>query len=50
MGSLLFNKKQKTVRFECWPRRADVTQVDAQQYSGWPKTIKITPRVSTKSE
>lgn len=40
-GLVHFNKKEQSVTFECWPRRADVTKGGAQQYQGWPKTVRI---------
>lgn len=36
-GIVKMNKKERTIRMECWPRYAD-PQVD-KQYEGWPKTI-----------
>ncbi len=39
-GLIRFNTETREVTFECWPRTADVTQPDAQQFLGWP--IKIT--------
>lgn len=36
-GIVKMNKKDRTIRMECWPRYAD-PQKDAQ-YEGWPKTI-----------
>jgi len=35
-----FNKPDRTITFECWPRNVDVTSPDAKQYEGWPKTIR----------
>ena len=40
-GLIRFNKKQKQVTFECWPRYVDVTQPDASQFEGWPFTISL---------
>lgn len=34
-----FRKSDRSIRFECWPRFADLSQGDAAQYPGWP--IKI---------
>jgi hypothetical protein len=39
-GVVRFNKPQRTMTIECWPRNIDVTASDAQQYPGWPKTIR----------
>lgn len=38
-GVVRFDKKQQTVRFECWHRYADLSQGDAAQFPGWPLTI-----------
>ncbi|UCD62081.1 MAG: alkaline phosphatase D family protein [Flavobacteriaceae bacterium] len=38
-GLIRFNKKEKNITFECWPRNADVTRGDAAQFEGWPITI-----------
>ena len=35
-----FDKKERTITFECWPRFADLTQPDAKQFAGWPKTVR----------
>jgi hypothetical protein len=39
-GFIRFNKKEKSVTFESWDRFTDVTQPDAKQMPGWPRTIK----------
>ncbi|MEM1296888.1 MAG: alkaline phosphatase D family protein [Verrucomicrobiota bacterium] len=38
-GIVRFRKPERTITMECWPRRVDPAQTDAQQYPGWPKTI-----------
>ena len=38
-GVVRFNKGNRQVTFECWPRFADVQDGDAAQYTGWPITI-----------
>ncbi len=38
-GVVRFNKPDRTITFECWPRNADVTDPKTKQYPGWPKTI-----------
>lgn len=38
-GLIRFNKMDNKVTFECWPREADVTQEDAQQFVGWPIVV-----------
>lgn len=40
-GVARFDKKTKTVTFECWPRFADVSEGDKVQYPGWPITVKM---------
>ena len=41
-GMVPFNKPQRTIRMECWPRNVDVTSPDAKPYAGWPVTIQQT--------
>ena len=38
-GLVRFNKADRTITVECWPRGADVTAPSARQYPGWPITI-----------
>ena len=38
-GVARFNKRNRTVTFEAWPRFADVADGNAAQYAGWPITI-----------
>ena len=38
-GLIRFKKADQSVTFECWPRYEDVTQDQAQQFTGWPKVI-----------
>jgi hypothetical protein len=40
-GLIRLNKKTKQATFECWPRNADVTRSDAQQFEGWPITVSL---------
>ncbi|MEQ1824397.1 MAG: metallophosphoesterase family protein [Pirellula sp.] len=40
-GIARFNKKERTVTFECWPRFADAKKGDSEQYPGWPITVDI---------
>ena len=40
-GLIRFDKAQSTVTFECWARDADVTQPDARQFPGWPRTVSV---------
>jgi len=39
-GVVRFNKPERTITIECWPRNVDVTDPAARQYPGWPKTIR----------
>ena len=39
-GIVRFDKKTRTIRFECWPRFSDAKQGDSAQFLGWPITIK----------
>ena len=38
-GIIRFNKKKRTIKIECWPRGADLSDPNAKQYPGWPITI-----------
>lgn len=38
-GVVTFDKKKRTVRFDMWPRKVDITSPAAKQYSGWPITV-----------
>ena len=38
-GIIKFNKSDRKITMECWPRWEDPTKQDAKQYLGWPKTI-----------
>ena len=38
-GIVRFNKKTRTITFECWPRFANVKNGGAVQYPGWPITV-----------
>jgi len=40
-GLIRFNKNQKNITFECWPRNTDVTTGNATQFEGWPITITL---------
>lgn len=40
-GIIRFNKSERTITFECWPRYADPTDPSTGgQYPGWPLTIR----------
>ena len=38
-GVVRFNKPNRTMTLQCWPRNVDVTDPQTKQYPGWPKTI-----------
>lgn len=40
-GIVRFNKKDRTIVFECWPRFATVDDGDKVQFPGWPVTISM---------
>ena len=38
-GIIRFNKRNRTITMECWPRGCDLTNPECQQFPGWPLTI-----------
>ncbi len=38
-GVVRFDKKKRTVTFECWPRFSDAAGGDQGQFPGWPITV-----------
>ena len=40
-GIIRFNKLNKKVTFECWPRHQDVRKNSAKQFKGWPVTVSL---------
>jgi hypothetical protein len=40
-GLVRFDKRKRTVTFECWPRFAKVSDGDQAQYPGWPITVSM---------
>lgn len=49
-GIVRFNKKDRTITFECWPRYADPKNPKTgTQYSGWPKTIQLEDNYGRKA-
>ncbi len=40
-GLVRFNKTDRTMRFECWPRFADVKEGDSAQFPGWPVEVRM---------
>jgi hypothetical protein len=39
-GFIRFQPATGEVTFECWPQTADVTQEGAEQFVGWPVTVR----------
>ena len=40
-GVVRFNKKARTVKFECWPRFSDAKDGEKGQFPGWPITVSM---------
>ena len=40
-GIARFNKSERTIRFECWPRFSDAKGGDKGQFPGWPITVSM---------
>ncbi|WP_222611762.1 metallophosphoesterase family protein [Seonamhaeicola algicola] len=38
-GVIKYNKPQRTITFECWPRNIDISNPNHKQYKDWPVTI-----------
>ncbi|HEB52275.1 MAG TPA: hypothetical protein ENI87_03355 [bacterium] len=38
-GLVYFDKAQRTMRYEVWPRMVDASAPDARPYDGWPVTV-----------
>ena len=38
-GIVRFNKENREITFECWPRMVDISAPESEQYPGWPVTI-----------
>ncbi|MBW8040966.1 MAG: hypothetical protein FVQ85_13310 [Planctomycetes bacterium] len=39
-GVVKFDKENREITVECWPRNVDITEPTVKQYPGWPRTIK----------
>jgi hypothetical protein len=39
-GLVRFKKSTREITIECWPRHVDVSETGAQQFPGWPVTIR----------
>ncbi len=48
-GIVKFNKTDRTITMENWPRFADPADRKAEQYTGWPKTIAQTDNYARKA-
>jgi len=48
-GIVKFNKDDRTITIECWPRWEDPSKAGATQYPGWPVTIKQTDNYGRKA-
>jgi alkaline phosphatase D len=48
-GIVKFNRDDRTITIECWPRWEDPAKADAKQYPGWPVTIKQTDNYGRKA-
>jgi hypothetical protein len=48
-GIVRFDKQKREITFECWPRKINVQDPNAQQYQGWPKTIHQLDNYSRKA-
>ncbi len=40
-GIARFNKTDRTITFECWPRFSNVSDGDSAQFPGWPMTVSM---------
>ncbi|WP_010521582.1 metallophosphoesterase family protein [Aquimarina agarivorans] len=38
-GVIRYQKNDRKITFECWPRNVDITNPKSKQYKGWPVTI-----------
>ena len=38
-GTAVFDKKNRTITFNCWPRNVDLADPQTPQYPGWPLTV-----------
>jgi hypothetical protein len=47
-GVIRFNKQQREITYECWPREVDMFASGSQPYPGWPVTFKQTDNFNIK--
>ena len=49
-GIVKFNKSNRNITMECWPRYVDPTKPETgSQYPGWPRTINMVDNYSKKA-
>ena len=48
-GLVYFNKADRTIRMECWPRNVDISDPKQKPYPGWPITIDQTDNYGRKA-
>lgn len=48
-GVVKYNKKDRTITFDCWARNVDIADTNAKQYPGWPYTIAQTDNFNIKN-
>ena len=48
-GVMRLAKDTRRITMECWPRKVDVSDPDARQYPGWPRTIEQTDNYGRKA-
>jgi phosphodiesterase/alkaline phosphatase D-like protein len=49
-GVVRFNKRTREITVECWPRNVDVADAQAEQYPGWPRTIRQQDNYGRKAD
>ena len=48
-GVIKYDKPDRTITFECWPRNVDIMDPNQEQYPGWPVTISQFDNFSPKT-
>jgi alkaline phosphatase D len=48
-GIVRFNRRNRNITIECWPRSSDPSSPDDKQYPGWPITIQQTDNYNRKA-
>ncbi|HEV7350348.1 hypothetical protein [Telluribacter sp.] len=49
-GLVRFNKKSRMITLECWPRFADATKGNSEQFVGWPRKFAMAENDGRKVE